>query len=74
MWMLVIGFLLTLLKFADINPVANWPWWVVLMPFALIIIWWEVIEKVFGLRQKREQARMEQERKERAERLYGKKK
>jgi len=74
MWMLVIGFLLVLLKFADLNPVANWPWWVVLMPFALIVFWWEVIEKVFGLRAKREQKALEQERKERAERLYGKKK
>ena len=72
MYLLAIGFLLVLMKFLEFGPVATWPWWVVLMPFVLIVIWWEVIERVFGLRAKREQKQLEKERKERMDRLYGK--
>jgi small Trp-rich protein len=74
MWGMVIGALLVLLKVAELGPTANWPWWAVLTPFALIIVWWEVIVPVFGLRQKAEQKKHDQERKDRFERLYGKNK
>ena len=73
MYMLILGFLFVLLKFMDINPVANWSWWVVLSPFFLILFWWEVIERVFKLREKREAAKLVEERKERIDRLMGKK-
>lgn len=73
MYLLIIGFLLVLLKFMDINPVANWSWWVVLSPFFIILFWWEVIERVFKLREKREAAKLVAERKERQDRLMGKK-
>lgn len=73
MYLLIIGFLLVLLKFMDINPVASWSWWVVLSPFFIILFWWEVIERVFKLREKREAAKLVAERKERQDRLMGKK-
>ncbi|MDX2219167.1 MAG: TIGR04438 family Trp-rich protein [Burkholderiales bacterium] len=73
MYLLIIGFLLVLLKFMDINPVAGWSWWVVLSPFFIILFWWEVIERVFKLREKREAAKLVAERKERMDRLMGKK-
>ncbi|MBL8516063.1 MAG: TIGR04438 family Trp-rich protein [Betaproteobacteria bacterium] len=74
MYLLIIGFLLVLLKFMDINPVSQWSWWWVLSPFIIILIWWEVIERVFKLREKREEAKLVEERKERLDRLMGKKK
>jgi small Trp-rich protein len=71
MYLLIIGFLLVLMKFMDIGPVADWSWWAVLSPFILIIIWWEVIEKVFKLREKREEAKLAMEKKERLDRMMG---
>jgi small Trp-rich protein len=73
MYLLIIGFLLVLLKFMDLNPVANWSWWVVLSPFFIILFWWEVIERVFKLREKREAAKLVAEKKERQDRLMGRK-
>jgi small Trp-rich protein len=73
MYLLIVGFLLVLLKFMDINPVAQWSWWWVLSPFFVIIFWWEVIERVFKLREKREAAKLVAEKKERMDRLMGKK-
>jgi small Trp-rich protein len=73
MYMLILGFFFVLLKFMDINPVAGWSWWLVLSPFFLILFWWEVIERVFKLREKREAAKLVQEKKERMDRLMGKK-
>ena len=40
MYMLVLGIALSLLKYLDIAPVAQWSWWWVLTPFALTILWW----------------------------------
>jgi small Trp-rich protein len=71
-WMLVLGFLLVIMKAMEFGPVGNWPWWLVLSPFIAIVIWWEIIEKVFHLREKREAKQLESERKARMDRLYGK--
>jgi len=71
MYLLVIGFLLVIMKFMEFGPVAGWSWWIVLSPFAIIIFWWEVIERVFKLREKREAAQLAKDRKERADRLMG---
>lgn len=71
MYLLVIGFLLVIMKFMEFGPVGNWSWWIVLSPFVIIIFWWEVIERVFKLREKREAAQLVKDRKERADRLMG---
>jgi small Trp-rich protein len=73
MYLLIIGFLLVLMKFMDFGPPADWSWWVILSPFIVIIIWWEVIEKIFKLREKREEAKLAQEKKERLDRMMGRK-
>lgn len=73
MYLLIIGFLLVIMKFLEFGPVAEWSWWIILSPFIAIIIWWEVIEKIFKLRQKREIAQAEREKKERLDRLMGRK-
>lgn len=71
MYVLLIGFLLVLMKFMEVGPVAAWPWWVVLSPFIAVLFWWEVIERVFKLREKREAAQLVKDRKERSDRLMG---
>lgn len=40
MYLLGIGIILLLMKYLEIGPVAIWPWWVVLSPFALAAAWW----------------------------------
>ena len=74
MYVMLIGALLVILKALELGPTANWPWWLVLIPFALVIVWWEVISPMFHLREKAEKKKLEQEHKERSDRLYGKKK
>lgn len=74
MYVMIIGALLVILKALEIGPTANWPWWLVVTPFVLVVVWWEVITPMFHLREKAEKKKFEQEHKERAERLYGKKK
>lgn len=40
MYLLVIGVVLTLLKYLEVGFVANWSWWWVLSPFAAAALWW----------------------------------
>lgn len=40
MYALLLGILLTLLKYLEIGPVADWSWWWVLSPYAAAAAWW----------------------------------
>ncbi|MDM0072930.1 TIGR04438 family Trp-rich protein [Variovorax sp. J2P1-59] len=40
MWFLMLGLLGVALKLLEVGPVAVWSWWIVLIPFALAIVWW----------------------------------
>ena len=40
MYMLGLALVLTLLKYLEIGPVANWSWWWVLAPYGLTAAWW----------------------------------
>ncbi|MDM0103867.1 TIGR04438 family Trp-rich protein [Variovorax sp. J22R24] len=40
MWFLMLGLLGVALKLLEVGPVATWNWWIVLIPFALAIVWW----------------------------------
>ena len=66
MWFLIAGVLLLLLKLADLGPVAQWSWLVVLTPFGLAAVWWGVTDAM-GLPQKRAMRRMEARKAERRE-------
>ena len=53
MWFLGVGVVLLLMKWLEFGPVAAWSWWVVLLPFAGALLWFEVIEPHFGLDRKK---------------------
>jgi small Trp-rich protein len=53
MWFLGLGVVLLLMKFLEFGPVATWSWWVVLVPFGIALLWFEVIEPFFGLDKKK---------------------
>lgn len=36
----VLGVLLLVMKLASWGPVADWAWWLVLLPFGLALAWW----------------------------------
>ena len=40
MYLLGIGIILLAMKYLEFGPVAQWPWWIVLSPFALAVAWW----------------------------------
>jgi small Trp-rich protein len=40
MYFLGIGIVLLLLWYGEVGPVAAWPWYIVLSPFALAVVWW----------------------------------
>ncbi len=40
MFFILIGVLLTVLKFLEIGPVASWSWWIVVAPYGVALAWW----------------------------------
>ena len=47
-------FLLAIAKWADLVPVlTNISWWWILGPIALVVLWFELFERVFGFDQVR---------------------
>ncbi len=40
MYFLGLGLILLAMKYLELGPVAAWPWWWVLVPFALAVVWW----------------------------------
>lgn len=40
MYLVILGLLLLTLKWTEFGPVAAWPWYGVLSPFAGAVIWW----------------------------------
>jgi small Trp-rich protein len=40
MLFLILGVLGVLLKYFEVGPVAQWSWWMVLIPFPLAMAWW----------------------------------
>lgn len=64
---LLLGLALLALKFAEIGPVADWSWWVVLTPFGLAVAWWGYADST-GLTQRRAIAKMEKRKAERRQR------
>ena len=58
----VLGVLLLALKLAELNPVAEWSWFLVLVPFALAVAWWAFSDATG--RTTRQAMRKDQKRKE----------
>ncbi len=65
MWFVVIGVILLLLKWLELGPVATWSWWIVLAPFALALVWFEVLEPLLGLDKKKAHSELDKIKEER---------
>lgn len=58
MYLVLVGVLLVVLKFADVSPVAEWSWLWVLAPFAGAALWWAYSDMT-GLTSRREMDKIE---------------
>jgi len=61
MYLVVIGVALVILKLADVLPIAEWPWWGVLLPFPVAAVWWAIADAT-GFTKKRATEREEKRR------------
>ena len=64
MYMVVLGVLLLILKFAEFGPVGQWSYWAVLWPFAVAVVWWSFAD-ASGWTKRREIDKMEDRKKKR---------
>lgn len=55
MWLVVAGVLLVVLKLVGVGFVAGLSWWLVLAPFALAAVWWQVADMT-GITQRKAMA------------------
>ncbi|TFZ03352.1 TIGR04438 family Trp-rich protein [Ramlibacter rhizophilus] len=61
MYLLGLGLLLVALKLLGVAPVADWPWWGVMLPFPLVSFWWAFCD-LTGITKKRVAEREESRR------------
>ena len=67
MILVLVGVLLLACKVAELGPVAEWSWWLVLAPFGVAVLWWQFSD-ITGLTMKREIDKMEQRKVDRRDR------
>lgn len=67
MFFLLLGIVGIVLKYLEVAPMVGWPWWVVLAPFGLAVLWWWWADKS-GLTEKNAMEKMEKRKKERIDR------
>ncbi len=58
MYLVVLGVLFLVMKLTAFGPVADWPYWVVLLPFGGAMAWWAYADKS-GWTKRREMDKME---------------
>jgi small Trp-rich protein len=59
MWLVWTGFVLVLLRYFEVGPVATLSWWWVVLPLVGAFIWFEFIERHLGLEKKKAMDEME---------------
>jgi small Trp-rich protein len=64
---------LSLLKYFEIGPFADLSWWWIAALFAAAFVWFEFVEKIFGLDKRKAHEQLEQARQERVKKTFEKK-
>jgi small Trp-rich protein len=57
---ILLGILLLTMKLGGVDPVSDWEWFSIAVPFFLAICWFEVIEPLLGLDARRQQFKKRQ--------------
>ena len=68
MWLLVIAVVLLGLKLGGIGPFAGVSWWWIGLLLGGAFVWWEVVDPMFAVSQRRAMRQMDERRVARAER------
>lgn len=68
MWILLVAILLLALKLGAVGPFATVSWWWIGVPLGVVFLWWEIIDPMFGISQRRAMRKLGQRRTERATR------
>ncbi len=48
MYLAAVAVIILIMKLLEIDPVAKWSWFYVLIPFAVLAFWWEYLSKWIG--------------------------
>jgi small Trp-rich protein len=67
MYLLIVAVILTVLKYMEIAPVADWSWWIIIGVYAATAVWWQVAD-VTGYSKRKSMEKEEQIRKDRQQR------
>lgn len=68
MWILLVAIVLLGLKLGAVGPFATLSWWWIGVPLGLVFVWWEVIDPMFGVSQRRAMGKIETRKAERVTR------
>ena len=68
--LIIIIVLLAVLKYAALGPFADISWWWIVGLMALAFVWFEFLERFFGLDKKRAHEQMEKSRLERVKKNF----
>ena len=60
----IVFVIIFLLKILDIPPVGNWSWFWVLLPFGVLMLWWNVITPMIGWDKKMAEKKMKEDEKQ----------
>ena len=60
MWILLVAILLLGLKLGAVGPFATLSWWWIGIPLGLAFLWWEIIDPMFGVSQRRAMEKVEE--------------
>ena len=66
MYFLLIGIVAGALKYFEIGPFTALPWWMVLSPFGMSVLWWWYADKS-GYTKRKEVEKMDKRREDRIE-------
>ena len=67
MYFLLLGIAALIMKYIEFGPVAGWPWWAVLSPFGMAVLWWAWADSS-GYTKRVEMDKMEKRKRDRLER------
>jgi small Trp-rich protein len=62
--------LLTVLKYFEVGPLASLSWWWIAGLFVVAFIWFEFVERMFGLDKRKAHEQLEKARQERVKKTF----
>lgn len=71
---IIVIVVLSALKYFEVSFVENLSWWWITGLFAVAFIWFEFLERIFGLDKRKAHEQLEKQRKERVKKAFDTKK